>query len=210
VHRYYDPATAQFISVDPAVNLTQASYSYAQNDPVNAIDPNGLLSLGDLNPVHVAESVGNAVVSGAGDVILGVGKVTTEVGDYVYHHPVQSAGLALGAVALATGVGALAEGVVIGGVELSAGTLGATSFVAGSVGSALDGPACLDGNDTAACVGLYLNALSTLSGGVATLTALLTEEGGPLLISRAYGGLAAALGLGGLGADLYSLLASCG
>jgi hypothetical protein len=142
-------------------------------------------------------------------VILGVGKATTEVGDYVYHHPVQSAGLALGTVALATGVGALAEGVVIGGVELSAGTLGATSFVAGSVGSALDGPACLGGNDVPACVGFYLNAGSTLSGGVATLTDLLTEEGGSLLFSKAYGVLAAALGLGGLGADAYSLYGSC-
>jgi RHS repeat-associated protein len=42
VHRYYDPTTGQFLSVDPAVSLTQAPYSYANDDPVNEDDPLGL------------------------------------------------------------------------------------------------------------------------------------------------------------------------
>lgn len=42
VHRYYDPATGQFISSDPAVNLTGQPYSYAGDDPVNNSDPTGL------------------------------------------------------------------------------------------------------------------------------------------------------------------------
>ena len=41
--RYYDPATGVFISVDPLAAVTQASYSYADNDPLNESDPTGLL-----------------------------------------------------------------------------------------------------------------------------------------------------------------------
>jgi len=39
--RYYDPATGQFLSVDPAVNLTQAAYNYASDNPINQDDPTG-------------------------------------------------------------------------------------------------------------------------------------------------------------------------
>jgi RHS repeat-associated protein len=42
INRYYDPATGQFLSVDPAVSLTQSAYSYANGDPVNGIDTLGL------------------------------------------------------------------------------------------------------------------------------------------------------------------------
>jgi hypothetical protein len=41
-HRYYDPATGQFISSDPLVDVTGQPYAYAGDDPVNASDPNGL------------------------------------------------------------------------------------------------------------------------------------------------------------------------
>jgi len=41
-HRYYDPATEQFLSVDPLANVTGTSYAFAADDPVNAFDPNGL------------------------------------------------------------------------------------------------------------------------------------------------------------------------
>jgi RHS repeat-associated protein len=43
--RYYDPATAQFLSVDPMVAKTMSPYGYAAGDPLNASDPSGL----DLN-----------------------------------------------------------------------------------------------------------------------------------------------------------------
>ncbi len=42
VNRYYDPATGQFLSVDPALQSTQQPYSYANGDPLNAVDPSGL------------------------------------------------------------------------------------------------------------------------------------------------------------------------
>ena len=42
VHRYYDPTTGQFLSVDPAVDTTGEPYPYAASDPVNQNDPSGL------------------------------------------------------------------------------------------------------------------------------------------------------------------------
>lgn len=44
VHRYYDSATGQFLSVDPIVSVTGAPYAYAGDSPVNATDPAGLCS----------------------------------------------------------------------------------------------------------------------------------------------------------------------
>lgn len=41
--RTYDPATAQFLSVDPVVGVTSETYSYATDDPVNVLDPTGLI-----------------------------------------------------------------------------------------------------------------------------------------------------------------------
>ena len=42
IARYYDPATGQFISVDPLVDQTEAPYSYVGDDPVDSADPSGL------------------------------------------------------------------------------------------------------------------------------------------------------------------------
>ena len=41
--RVYDPATAQFLTVDPIANLTRAPYYYAGDNPLNQSDPSGLL-----------------------------------------------------------------------------------------------------------------------------------------------------------------------
>jgi len=41
-HRYYDPATGQFLSVDALVSVTGQPYAYAAGDPVNNSDPSGL------------------------------------------------------------------------------------------------------------------------------------------------------------------------
>ena len=45
VRRYYDPQTGQFVSVDPAVDQTEAPYAYAEGDPVDSIDPTGLFCI---------------------------------------------------------------------------------------------------------------------------------------------------------------------
>jgi RHS repeat-associated protein len=42
ISRYYDPATGQFLSVDPMVQSTQEPFEYAADDPGNDIDPTGM------------------------------------------------------------------------------------------------------------------------------------------------------------------------
>lgn len=48
VSRYYDPATGQFLSVDPLVALTQQAYLYAGDDPMNRTDPTGDGCIGNV------------------------------------------------------------------------------------------------------------------------------------------------------------------
>jgi RHS repeat-associated protein len=42
INRYYDPTTAQFLTVDPAFALTYSPFGYVGNNPTNSIDPLGL------------------------------------------------------------------------------------------------------------------------------------------------------------------------
>ncbi len=44
--RVYDPATAQFMSVDPLGVITRAPYTYAGDNPLNKHDPSGLITVG--------------------------------------------------------------------------------------------------------------------------------------------------------------------
>jgi RHS repeat-associated protein len=46
--REYDPATAQFLTVDPLVGETGARYNYAEGDPPNVMDPSGLYGCGNI------------------------------------------------------------------------------------------------------------------------------------------------------------------
>jgi RHS repeat-associated protein len=41
IRRYYDPATGQFVSVDPLVDRTEAPYAYVAGNPVNNYDLTG-------------------------------------------------------------------------------------------------------------------------------------------------------------------------
>jgi RHS repeat-associated protein len=66
--RVYDPASGQFLTVDPLDKMTRAPYNYVEDSPVNAVDPTGLCSDGSLsgfldcfNPV----SSGNLAYRGA-------------------------------------------------------------------------------------------------------------------------------------------------
>jgi RHS repeat-associated protein len=46
--RVYDPATAQFLSVDPLEKLTGAPYNYAEDNPINEEDRSGLGSEAEI------------------------------------------------------------------------------------------------------------------------------------------------------------------
>jgi RHS repeat-associated protein len=46
--RVYDPATAQFLTVDPLVGQTHAPYYYAGDNPLNEADPTGPDLLGEI------------------------------------------------------------------------------------------------------------------------------------------------------------------
>jgi RHS repeat-associated protein len=45
-NRVYDPTTAQFLSVDPALALTREPFAYGGDNPVNRRDPDGLSAEG--------------------------------------------------------------------------------------------------------------------------------------------------------------------
>lgn len=70
VRRYYDPQTGQFISVDPAVDQTEAPYGYVNGDPVDNTDPLGLdiCLFGHCAPTPSLQHVSDAV-AGFGDMI---------------------------------------------------------------------------------------------------------------------------------------------
>ncbi len=53
--RYYDPATAQFLTVDPVVDDTHSAYAYAGGDPANASDPSGLAKRPPVTPQQMQE-----------------------------------------------------------------------------------------------------------------------------------------------------------
>jgi RHS repeat-associated protein len=60
--RYYDAATAQFLSRDPAVGLTRSPYAYVGSNPLNSTDPSG------LGPEEDLHDQGTAPVFPEGDV----------------------------------------------------------------------------------------------------------------------------------------------
>lgn len=51
--RYYDPATAQFLTQDPAVEVTHEPYGYAGDDPLRFKDPTGLWFAEELGSVGI-------------------------------------------------------------------------------------------------------------------------------------------------------------
>jgi RHS repeat-associated protein len=50
--RWYDPATGEFLSVDPDVNKTLDAYGYAEENPLDGTDPSGLLAESSYCKAH--------------------------------------------------------------------------------------------------------------------------------------------------------------
>ena len=158
VNRYYDPATGQFLTVDPLVSATAQAYSYAGDDPVNNTDPLGLWGLNLISDVTQAASdvghyvakhkaaiaeiaVGVVVVVGATVLTLGVGDALLAAGAAAAEEAAAAAetGDALGsleAVDLAIHAPfALAPGLLLGGIGLATTGYGIYSLFGGSSGS---------------------------------------------------------------------------
>lgn len=84
--RTHDPATAQFLSVDPLVKLTRAPYNYTQDNPLNESDPTGLgdwLGLGILSPGEVLFPGGGSTQVCAGATVS-LGLTVSLEGCYVH------------------------------------------------------------------------------------------------------------------------------
>jgi RHS repeat-associated protein len=75
-NRVYDPTTAQFLTVDPAVGVTRAPYNYGGDNPVNLADPTGHEAIPLPAPVAggcaAAPEVCGAAAVGGVDVWLGI------------------------------------------------------------------------------------------------------------------------------------------
>jgi RHS repeat-associated protein len=189
--RYYDPATAQFLSRDPLSSLTKAPYGYANDNPLNGTDPAGLLDLPFglclRNPFGGDNDNGGCQTA-----------LSTSQGE-------KYAGLALGAGAAITGVGAIADAGYFG---LSSLSLSGLSFAGGAAAGGLDLPGCTSG-DRVACAGMILG----LSGAGAAAPELIgdlffgVEEGtNAAAILKGLSALGLNLGFVGTGVDLLSLL----
>jgi hypothetical protein len=197
VARYYDPATGQFLSIDPDVALTDAPFNYAGDDPVNESDPTGLSGVSSYTETECELYGDNWVPHGS---TPGVGTCLavhrsswlSDVGHFIAKHRKAievGAGIALGIVAAGTGIGALVEGATLTGVLLGAG-----SVAAGAGASALDYSPCVHGHDTAACVGFGLGATSVFAGGAGLAGSGLVVEGAigdDTLTASTLGGLGA-------------------
>lgn len=72
--RDYDPATAQFLTVDPALDLTHQPYAYVANNPLLLTDPLGLYSCDDYGKNALAFTFGviDGLSFGTSSLLLGM------------------------------------------------------------------------------------------------------------------------------------------
>jgi RHS repeat-associated protein len=77
--RYYDPATAQFLTIDPLVEMTHSPYAYVDSNPLNGTDPTGLcgfwckVGVGAVIGAVVVGSIACAIAEPCGAIELGGG-----------------------------------------------------------------------------------------------------------------------------------------
>jgi RHS repeat-associated protein len=180
--RTYDPATAQFLTVDPIASITRAPYTYVNNNPLNYMDRTGLCSIVPGSSENCFSEVPNVIGSAV---------------ESVAEHPVEAGGIALGGVAVASGIGE----VVVGGTVVAEGTLGAISAGSGAAATGLDLKACASGSGIS-CVGAGVGAVA--SGGAGAVAY------GVVTGTAAAGTTAISLTAGGIGflSDVASALAS--
>ncbi|MDR2117203.1 MAG: hypothetical protein LBP87_12565, partial [Planctomycetaceae bacterium] len=74
--QYYDPTTGRFNRLDPFFGnlndpLSLHKYLYTHADPVNGIDPSGLMSLGGIS---ISMSIGSGMRGMVGTAVVGAAK----------------------------------------------------------------------------------------------------------------------------------------
>jgi hypothetical protein len=140
VARYYDPVTGQFLSVDPAVSVTEQPYSYVGDDPLNATDPAGEFCfstsclLGDVAAGLSAVSAVTSVLSVIGfpeaeaiSFATALGALAADSANCIIYQRCDWTSIALDIVALIPGAAALKaehdvrgiEDIIKGGVKLA-------------------------------------------------------------------------------------------
>ncbi len=227
VGRYYDPATGQFLSVDPLVGLTGQAYAYAGADPVNESDPTGLSA--PSNPacsgsgpigasqaqlkqlcgaqqqnsqkVAAAELANQGTPCGFSSGLLGaIGSAFGAAGSFIWQHrtgELQIVGVVAAVASVATGVGAIA------GIS----ELGLVSGGFGVVSGLTDVPACIGGNGLS-CVGATTGIVGGVGGlagaGISTLISrgLIISSTGSEFTAGIAGSVGFAVGAGGAAFDL--------
>lgn len=81
--RYYDPATAQFLTRDPAEAYSHQPYAYANNNPANLTDPTGLI-FGIPGTPSIGE-IGSAISNAAAGALDGLtGGLSTQIAGKVF------------------------------------------------------------------------------------------------------------------------------
>jgi RHS repeat-associated protein len=140
--RYYDPATAQFLTEDPVAGLTGAIYTYTNDDPLNGRDPSGLFNIG------ICGGAGGQLTPGVG--VSGGGEVCVMI-------------VGWGVAITVSGSGGATVGGQAGG-SLFAGVSG------GSAGNASDlaGPSCSVGGGGHVVVGLQGSVSNDCSHGASS------------------------------------------
>ena len=80
VHRYYDPTTDQFLTVDPVLAKTGQPYAFAGNNPLNASDPLGLFCWGWCSFSNIATNVSNWTSDAVGWTMSGISGIVSAIG----------------------------------------------------------------------------------------------------------------------------------
>jgi hypothetical protein len=202
------------------VQETGQPYAYTGDDPVNRVDPLGLCTISGEGQLYAgpcattgaeaiaaekgiqAQAGGSGFSFSAG--LSAVENVADDVGNAVVHHPLQVAGLALGVLSIASGVGAaLALGEV---VELSAGLYGLGSAATGVGAALVDSRSCFgpnsdSANRTIACTGVAAGGLGVLLGSASLIPGVLAFYAASYAL-----GLGSAAFLSDLGGSIYEAI----
>jgi len=133
--RYYDPASDQFISVDPALASTGQPYAYGADDPINLTDPTGLCWI-----CAVFRSVVHHVSKYARSGVHFVSKVVHTAAHFVRRHwkaIVVAAVIVVAVVAVSVATGGLADAALAAGEGAAA--AGDAAAAAGAASAVSEG-----------------------------------------------------------------------